>query len=371
MLSVILFILKIIGIALLVLLGILLFLMLIVLFVPIRYRVKVDHGEAFALDGGVSWFLHLIHARITQSGSKRRIWIRIMGILIYDSLRPPKNKGVRSKKNKRSKRNKSIEDVNHINSKDNTNHHKVSKIEKDESIIVEKPSNVDIEKDDIGKDNIKNDDIKSSSKNINDIKNSSINNNDIKNDYTLNDDIRINDIKNEDTANDSVESDEDRHGNKLIRTYEKVKSRIKGFFRGIWNRLTGIIKRLVNIKNKVSLILDFVNDDMNKLGFRSTYETIRKLLKHILPRKLRSKLIFGTGDPCSTGQILGVFAILYSFYGDSLQITPDFENKVFRGSHYGRGRIRIWTLLIIVIKLLLDKKFKNLKMNYQLLKEAL
>ena len=88
MLSVILLILKIIGIVLLVLLGILLLIIFLVLFVPIRYRVKVEHSDSFALEGGVSWLLHFVHARISQSGSNRRIWVRIMGILIYDSLRP-------------------------------------------------------------------------------------------------------------------------------------------------------------------------------------------------------------------------------------------------------------------------------------------
>ena len=55
MLSIILLILKIIGITLLIILGILLLLIAVVLFVPVRYRVKVEHGDAFVLDGCVSW----------------------------------------------------------------------------------------------------------------------------------------------------------------------------------------------------------------------------------------------------------------------------------------------------------------------------
>jgi hypothetical protein len=63
--------------------------------------------------------------------------------------------------------------------------------------------------------------------------------------------------------------------------------------------------------------------------------------------------------------------ILYGFYGDRVVIIPDFENKVFEGKHYARGRIRLITLLIIVIKLISDKRFKRLKSNFLILKEAL
>ncbi len=341
MLSVILLILKIIGIALLVLLGMLLFIMLIVLLVPIRYRVKVEHGDAFVLEGGVSWLLHFIHARISQSGSNRRIWIRILGILIYDSLRPPKAKKPKAVK------------------------HKANGVEK-EGISKAK---IRVSKDEIAsKDEIisKNEITSNDVTTPNDIANPG----DVKTaeDVTISKDF----VKEEATQEETYSKDyEQRVFGKIIEGFRKIKFRIKSFFESIISKIKGFIQKLSNIKNKASLILNFINDDINKKGFSFTYETLKKVLKHILPKKLRSRLIFGTGDPCSTGQALGAFGILYGLYGDKLQITPDFENKVFKGSHYVKGRIRIGTLLIIIIKLLLDKRFKDLKMNYQLLKEAL
>lgn len=351
MLSVILLILKIIGITILVLLGIIIFIVLIILFVPIRYRIKVEHGDALSLDGGVSWLLHIIHARITQSAGSRRIWIRIMGIFIYDSLRPPKKKRARS----RSKISK--KDINH--GKDDQLRKSVA--EDDSGIDGEKPVSSEISSDDIrAEDNKEKDNKNKNNKNKNN-KNNDINNNDIKNSNIENNNIR----------NDNVDYQEIKSKNKLIGLYKRIRVKIISFFKAIQNKLRALLHKLMNIKGKISLILNFINDDINKSGFLFTFNSLKKILKHILPRTLKSRFIFGTGDPCSTGQLLGVFAILYSFYGDNLQITPDFENKVFKGSHYARGRIRIWTLLVIVIKLLLDKRFKELKMNYQLLKEAL
>lgn len=136
-------------------------------------------------------------------------------------------------------------------------------------------------------------------------------------------------------------------------------------------RIKGWFQKTLDLKHKINLIKAFINEEENRAAFGLTYTKLKLLIKHILPTKLRSQLIFGTGDPCSTGQALGVFAVLFGVYGEYVQITPDFENKIFKGSHYAKGRIRIGTLLIIVIKLLLDKKFKQLLRNYRILKEAL
>ncbi|NLL01025.1 MAG: DUF2953 domain-containing protein [Clostridiales bacterium] len=360
MLSVILLIIKIIGIALLVLLSILILMVLAILIVPIRYRVRVEHGDSLELDAGVSWLLHLVHGRVSQSASNRRIWIRIMGILVYDSLRPPKKRKTNSNRRKAARRKAGMK---HSNTDSNKN--KASHIVGDKSKNINRIENSDINSN-TSIDKISNDDIKN-----HDIVNNELKNSDIKNSDIKNNEVENNNLNNRNIEHDDEEQEEVNPGNKLVRLYKKIKLKIINFFSRIINKLKGIIHKLVNIKNKGRLILDFINDDINKSGFRFTFESLKKLLKHILPRKLESRLIFGTGDPCSTGQLLGVFAFLYSFYGDNLQITPDFENKVFKGSHYARGRIRIGTLLIIVIKLLLDKRFKDLKTNYQLLKEAL
>ena len=50
MLSVILTILKLIGITILILLGLILLILLLVLFIPIRYKIKIEHGDAFCFE---------------------------------------------------------------------------------------------------------------------------------------------------------------------------------------------------------------------------------------------------------------------------------------------------------------------------------
>jgi hypothetical protein len=112
-------------------------------------------------------------------------------------------------------------------------------------------------------------------------------------------------------------------------------------------------------------------DEINRTAFGTAWKSLIRLLKHLSPTKLVAEIIFGTGDPCSTGQILGVLAFFYGMYGEHVSLTPDFENKILEGKLYARGRIRLITVLIIVVKLLIDKKFKEMMNNFKTLKEAL
>lgn len=323
MLSVILTILKIIGIIILALLALILLIILCVLFIPIRYKLKIEHGDAFILDGGISWFFHIIHAKVNKSDNNSRIWVRVFGFLVYDSLRTPKPRN---------------EKIHRIKKTNNSN--KTASSNKTTSSNETTSSN---QMDSRQEDNKSQAPALSSEHNI---ENPS--------------------IHEKETENNEVKAD-----SIFIRAYKKIKAKLIGILQGIKNKINALIQKLLSIKKKTSLIIDFINNDVNKEGFKYTYLSLKKLIKHILPRKLKSRLIFGTGDPSTTGKALGVFGFLYGIYGDNLQITPNFEEKVFEGNHYVRGRIRTWTILIIVIKLLLDKRFKELKMNYQQLKEAL
>lgn len=84
MLSVILTILKILGIILLVILGLILALVLVILFVPIRYRSKgyvekTDEGIDDKISVKVSWLLHIVSVRFELDGKEGKLVVKIFG----------------------------------------------------------------------------------------------------------------------------------------------------------------------------------------------------------------------------------------------------------------------------------------------------
>ena len=88
MISVLLIILKLVGMLLAILLGMLVLLLLFILFVPVRYHVQANRDESDGvpvhLTIKVSWLLHLLNGRY-QYPEEAFLRIRILCFTIYNS----------------------------------------------------------------------------------------------------------------------------------------------------------------------------------------------------------------------------------------------------------------------------------------------
>ena len=102
MLSMVLTILKIIGISILILLGLFFLLVLIVLFAPIRYKADGFYQDTYKIHAKISWLLHIFtFTLLYEKEQPLSMNLRIFGILIYDNL---------NKKEKPAKKKKLIKD---------------------------------------------------------------------------------------------------------------------------------------------------------------------------------------------------------------------------------------------------------------------
>ncbi len=371
---------QIIGIILLVILCLLLAMLLTVLLVPIRYKVRAEHGEnLLEAEGRVSWLLHLVEAKASHLEGVFHIRVRVLWFIIYDNLKPktPKTPKVRKmrKKEKNAKAGTGKEDQ--IKKEDETE--KQDQAEKE--IKTENKADAVLDGNTI-KEGMYTEEAADNGKLPADANHGS--------EAAVID--KIPDHTESGQENSRQQEAEDDRVPFLGKIFDKLKNIMNRFLAGIKNilnkiksrkdrviaacqriksKITGWLETASNMKRRLNLISAFIKDEVNRGGFKVTYAGLRRLLKHILPTKLRSSIVFGTGDPCSTGQALGAMSVLYSFYGDKLRIIPDFENKRFEGRHYARGRIRLATILIIVVKLISDKHFSGLRKNLIILKEAL
>ena len=403
MIHIILLILKIIGIILLSILGLLLLILLIVLLVPVRYKIEAQHGEeVLKADIRVHWLLHIIRARVSYLEGELRIKVRILCFLLFDNQKPKKEEKKRfgsrqrinnTKKEKSLKKKKIFKETSTQDKKNKSkdlrtkeNGLKQPENQKLENKQLDINSEV-VKSKDIAKERIK-DDIKTmvetpegseeADKKIVDVVKESV-----EGVVKKVEDIVTEDIPPmpEDTIEEEVLTDKKTKykaatgkrksfGIRLGLIWQRLKTLRASFTKWInWVKEWGLT--VSSWKNKLNTVINFFKDKVTKEGLKESYSSLKKLLKHIAPTKLKSTIIFGTGDPCSTGQALGVISILYSFYGDKVKIIPDFEKKVLEGEHKAKGRIRLLTILIIAIKLLVNKKFQLLKENFQRLKEAL
>lgn len=136
--------------------------------------------------------------------------------------------------------------------------------------------------------------------------------------------------------------------------------------------LQNVIKIVRKIKKKVDSVQDLVDilrSDAGKAFICIVKENVIHLWKQIHPRRMRGKVIFGTGDPCSTGELLGVLALFYAWYGNGVQIIPDFEQKRIEGNVSFRGRIRMITLICIAWRIIKNKDGRKLLHEWEKWKE--
>lgn len=126
--------------------------------------------------------------------------------------------------------------------------------------------------------------------------------------------------------------------------YEKIKYT----FQSICDK----IKMCFETKEK---IVTFLENEVHQQAFLKIKKEIFWLLKHLRPKEVKGKVRFGFDDPCRTGQVLAGLSVLYPFYGENVEIEPDFENEILTGNLFIKGYIRGITLITPIWKLVWNK----------------
>ncbi len=121
----------------------------------------------------------------------------------------------------------------------------------------------------------------------------------------------------------------------------------------------------------ISSIIKFVREQATKDTIRMLKGEAVLTLKHILPRKVTGYVRFGTGDPASTGIILGIVSLFPFSYQKGVTIVPDFEEAVCEARGKAKGRVRVFPLLRIIWRVYRNQELRKLIKRYDQLKEAI
>lgn len=298
-------ILKIIGITLLCILGLALLLILIVLFVPIRYKVTADVNindgqKDYNINAGFSWLLCLVRGKY-EYPSEEGFVVKVGPFTIYGNEKkdkePAKEKKKKSKNSKETPRQIAEEKYDEESVK-------ISIKEKDTDVVFE------------------------------------------------NDDMSSN--KEYDVLEDMLQEDEEKKANskplkeKILYTWQKICDKINK----IRQKIQDVIK---NIKKYSSII----KSEEFQSAFGLCKESIVKFFIMIKPRKVRINGTVGLKNPEQTGYMCAVVGMVSPFFKNGIQITPDFEQFIIDGKVLIKGRIFLFVLLIIGIKAFFDKNIRK------------
>lgn len=132
---------------------------------------------------------------------------------------------------------------------------------------------------------------------------------------------------------------------------EQIKKKIIGLLRKIKYTFRGICDRIRLLSDKKEKLKQFVTDERHRHAFSVFRNAAIRFLKRIRPGKLQGRVHFGFEDPSYTGRVLAGLAMVYPLAGEHLQVEPDFENSVLEGDVFVKGNILILDVVILVWKL--------------------
>lgn len=311
MLHILWMLLKIIGIILLIILGVLVLSVCVVLFVPLRYHGKAEaKGTLDSVKAHLkfSWLLHLVSGYITYENKETKWQVRIL----WKKLNVEKKD---SQKENATKNVSENEAENKVESHDVNSDSSKTESEKCESLEdTQKGTPVETES---AKDKTQHKSDKFNKK-----------------------------------TNGKTSSKKSKKQKKNI--FEKIKYTFRDF--------CDKIKALIKKKEKLQ---EFLTNEIHHSSWRRLKQEIWKLFKFLKPKKLVLNLHFGFADPSVTGKVLAALSMLYPFYLDHINLEPEFDEKILEGDAYIKGTVRGLHLLIIICDLFFDK---NIKTTYKAIK---
>ena len=346
--SVVLLILKIIGIVLLSLIGLCMLLMLLIFLWPFSYRVKAyKDAEVFNASARILWLLGLLTATVTYDGEAKLV-IRVIGIPVYKvQLYPTEKKETAKAEEDFLGDEESVSEggsdvANAESSEDGENAVNSENTADDE--VADKTVSSELEDNYVSENEFFDDSFEDS-------------------EMLSEEDI---DREIEERLADTSEED----------AFDKLPlgKKIKAFIRKIKELILKCREKCYNIKGSID---DFIKKAKKKYkeakyyykliqhpciqpAIKKLWKVGKKLMKHMMPRRLKANIEFGSGDPASTMKVYGYYCMIYPFYGKHIKFTLDMENKVLNLDAKLTGRFQIFRMMWAGWTLFADRNIRKL-----------
>lgn len=363
MLGVLLTILKVLGIIILSVIGLALVLLLLVLFVPIRYRLEADIPEISEESGKTikdasgffkfNWLFHIINGGIEYPG-ELAFKIRVFCFTVFNSAGSDKD----NDDDDSSDSEDTLDDEYAFDYKSVEGLSDNSESSESNDSFEGTDNTVSIETD---TDNAGNSEGKAA----------------IESDFDNSDD-QSDKADNESDIDDNTDADSDI-GDSTDEWDDDEESTISGFIEKLghlFNKIIEIIKipqhvfakikcTISSICGKIVLIKNTIENPIFKRAFALTKRHFIKILKSILPRKIDIDISFGLDDPATTADIMSRYGILYPWIGDKIRLNPYFDKKLVEGTVRIKGKITLFRIIYSAAVVYFNKDVKKVIKRFE------
>ena len=351
-LNVLLFILKIIGVALLCIIALAVLLSLLALFTRIKYNIKCGNDNGTYFKGNVSYLLGIVKAKVYYKDDELQYGLKIFGKRLLSSEPDLKESNKSSKK--ASEQYKDIKETDAENVEKDIFENKKEASEIFEEKPKESTQNIDLKK-------AEEFEIKKENKPISQIEDNTVTEkkiswqdkySNIKYDHSSEDftvrRVKINEIENKEQFNKSnFNADNEKNsetGNKRVLKEEEQKEEAEN----------------ENTENRVDLkyFLNLPMDD-KKIILGGLYKFLKRFCKTVLPKTVLINAKAGVGDPAGTGLMLALCGIFKGLFIEGLNVSGDFDNVMFLGNAEFSGRFTLGYLLYSAVCFIILKPVRR------------
>ena len=315
MISVLLTLLKIIGIVLLSFLGLLLVLFLIVLFVPVRYHLKGYYTDEFVCHLKATWLLHLVSFSLDYK-NELITSIKILGMDISSYL--DKRESTISKPNQ-------AEDKTSVES----------------NTPIKQNNNFDVTA------NISIDDITS----------------------------KKDSFKYADNKNDAKSEDVSDTSSSLLRKFNRFIERVKLKIQLLYNKICNFIFRIkiffTDIKSKketVERYIEIIKREEVKQALSLCKKRFFKMINHLLPKRMKVHIHIGMENPEITAYIAAFYNILPPKLQQKILLYAYFDKVILQADFTAKGSCNAIRFLYEILYIVSNK---NCRTFYQLVKKEI
>ena len=125
----------------------------------------------------------------------------------------------------------------------------------------------------------------------------------------------------------------------------------------IGTKMDDLSQKYDKIVKKIDHVEQFLEKPFVQKTFKRVLKIIKRLFGTIKPKKSKGYLRLGLSSAASTGEMLGRLARIYPLYGRWLEIEPDFYHKVIEGNVDIKGRIYLFRIVGPALRLLISRDF--------------
>ena len=160
-------------------------------------------------------------------------------------------------------------------------------------------------------------------------------------------------------------------------TEEKEKDSQKEPTKKEKKKKVNIIDKIKEFVKKIKIayprIKKIITDDRNKQAVLHLKKELTYFVKILLPKKSQVHGSFSTGAPDTTGQLCGAMALFPMIYQKGWELRPDFEAEApyFEGDFRGKGRLYLFQIVGILLRIIFDKNCRRMYTMIDRLKKSI